>query len=206
MIAINVRHNLKDAAAGLRKVALGLRATAINEAINKTATKARSDMVKKVTDEFNIHESEVRSQLKVTRAKDRSNLVAVIRAFPRRRGHISRNVMLFDAKAAPGTTTKRVKVQLSGRWVTLTVPVGGGVSVQIKKSGPRKIIKGAFIGNHGRTVFTRSGDGRKITAVETVDVPQMFSTKRINDFVVKRIQTNFPVQLQRTINKYLAKR
>ncbi|WP_201212859.1 phage tail protein [Rhodocyclus purpureus] len=204
MVKINVRHNLKEQASALRKVAVGLRSVAINEAINKTASKARSDMVKKITDEFNIDKSEARSQLKVSRAKDRSNLVAVIQAFPRRRGHRSRNVMLFNAEPAPGTATKRIAVLLGGRWVTLTVPVGGGVSVQIKRNGPRKIIKGAFIGNKGRTVFERTGDGRKIKAVETVDVPSMFNTKRINGFVVKRIQENFPKELRKAIAKRLA--
>ena len=84
-------------------------------------------------------------------------------------------------------------------WRTRTVAVGGGVSVKILKSGPRKVITGAFIGNKGRTVFTRvQGAGRlPIKAVETVDIPQMFNTRRINAKVVQRMGEIFDIEFDR---------
>lgn len=207
MLKVDVQHNIREAAASLAKLKTDLQTKAVNAALNKTADKARAEMTRRVTAEFNIKAKDVRSQTQVRRVQGSSGAqIAVLYAFPRRRGHRSRNVMLFDAKPAPGKTKKRVPVQLkNGQWVTITVPVGGGVTVKIKKNGPRKLIKGAFIANKGRTVFARTGDGRKIKAVETIDVPSMFSTWRIQESVIKKIKADFPVELQRAVAMYLAK-
>lgn len=35
-----------------------------------------------------------------------------------------------------------------------------GVTVQVKKSGGRKLVKGAFLGGKGKVIFTREGEGR----------------------------------------------
>lgn len=94
-----------------------------------------------------------------------------------RRAHRSRNVMLFSAKQ-----TKK------------------GVTVRIKKSGGRKLIKHAFIGNQGRTMFMREGTKRlPIKSVKTVDVPQMFNTRHINANVLARIRRDLPVEIQRAL-------
>jgi len=206
VIKIDVRHNIRETAASLAKLKTDLQAKAVNAALNKTADKARAEMNRQITAEFNIKGRDVRAQLKVQRVRGGSSQVAILSAFPRRRGQRSRNVMMFDARPAPGKGKKQVAVQLkNGQWAMVTVPVGGGVSVKIKKNGPRKLIPGAFIANKGRTVFERTGDGRKIRAVETVDIPSMFNTRRINAAVVKKIKADFPVELQRAVAMYLAK-
>lgn len=207
VIKIDVQHNIREAATSLAKLKKDLQDKAVNAALNKTADKARAEMTRQVTAEFNVKAKDVRSQTQVRRANGgSSSQIAVLYAFPKRRGHRSRNVMLFDARPAPGKTKKRVNVQLkSGQWITVNVPVGGGITVKIKKNGPRKLIEGAFIANKGRTVFRRTGDGRKIKAVETIDVPSMFSTWHIQDKVVRKIKADFPVELQRAVAMYLAK-
>ena len=69
---------------------------------------------------------------------------------------------------------------------------------KITRHGAAQTIKVAFIGNKGRTVFHRTGSGRTpIEAVSTIDVPQMFNTKRINKRVIERIQREFPVEFER---------
>jgi hypothetical protein len=72
------------------------------------------------------------------------------------------------------------------------------VSVKVKRSGARKVISGAFVGNKGRTVFTRVGKPRlPIKPVQTIDVPQMFNVKHINAAVVKAIERKFPQIFER---------
>jgi hypothetical protein len=68
------------------------------------------------------------------------------------------------------------------------------------------VIKGAFIGNQGRTVFRRVGKERlPINAVQTIYVPQMFNTGRIKDVVVKLMREKFPVIFEREAKFYLSK-
>ena len=75
---------------------------------------------------------------------------------------------------------------------------------QIKKVGGKKIISGAFIGNKGRTVFIReTGDRLPIKALSTIDVPQMFNTRRIKKRVIKRIEKELPIEFDRAINAVL---
>ena len=71
---------------------------------------------------------------------------------------------------------------------------------QVKRSGGKKLIKGAFIGNQGRTVFIREGKQRlPLKALNTIDVPNMFNTKRINEVVRKAMVARFPSAFQREL-------
>ena len=64
---------------------------------------------------------------------------------------------------------------------------------KIKKNGPRKLIPGSFLINDGRTVMIRVGKARlPIKALQTIDVPSMFNTKRINAKVLRFIEDKFP--------------
>lgn len=208
MIEINVRVDVNKALMRIGAIGDTVRNKAVVAALNKTIDKGKTEMVRQITGEYNVKAKDVRPQLRSEKASAKNEkYTAVLMAFSRRRGHTSRNVMLFDAKPVAGNgAPKKVRVQFpDGSWRTITVREGGGVSVKIKKSGPRKLIKGAFIGNKGRTVFVRTGDGRKIRAVETVDVPQMFNTRRINAAVVGRMRQEFPVELDRAIRLYLSR-
>lgn len=184
MIPIDVRHNIREAAANMAKLKDQLQDRAIGAAVRKTVDKARAEMTRQITGEFNIKARDVRSQLKIYYGRAGGVVkVAKLEAFGRRRGNSSRNVMLFAARQAKK-----------------------GVSVAIKRSSGRKVIAGAFIANQGRTVFIREGKSRlPIRGVETIDIPQMFNTRRINEAVVKKIQADFPVELSRAISMFLAK-
>lgn len=178
MIHLDIRADLRKIDSQLSRLQEQIRDRVIGAALNKTIAKGKSEMSRQIRGEFNIKASDVNAQLKVRRASSQNgNLLATLEAFGKRRGHRSRNVALFRAKQ-----TRK------------------GVTVQIKKSGGRKLIAHAFIGNNGRTVFIREGKSRlPIKSVETIDVPQMFNTRRINAAVLKKIQREFPVELDRAL-------
>ena len=86
-----------------------------------------------------------------------------------------------------------------------------GVTVQIKRSGGRKLIPHAWIGNGGKTVFWRGNqrtakEQMPIFGVETIDVQQMFNTKKLNRAAVAKIVRDLPVELERAVRGALARR
>lgn len=197
MFKLDVRVDVRQIQRQLDHLAEEVQNRAIAAALNKTADKARAEMKRQITGEFAIKASDVGAQLRISRARAKGNmLIAVMEALPRRGGRRSRNVALFRARQ----TSK-------------------GVTVQIKRSSGRKLIPGAFIGNGGRTVFQRvsgstmaSRAGSKgplhrqeIKAIETIDVPQMFNTRRINAKVIAKITRDLPVEMERAIRVAIAK-
>ena len=68
-----------------------------------------------------------------------------------------------------------------------------GVTFKIKRGGPRKLIPGSFLINGGKTVMIREGRARlPIKALQTIDVPNMFNTRRINVKVIAFIKAKLP--------------
>lgn len=186
----------------LRALPAEMRDKVLAPAMNKTIAKGKSEMSRRIRAEFAIPASEVNPLLSVSKASAKTDrMVATISAFPRRRGHRSRNVMLFNARQVRGRKTKRVRVLVApGQWRMVDVPIGGGVAVTIRKGGGRKLITGAFVGNKGRTVFVRTSAARNsMRGVETIDVPQMFNTRRVNSAVLKVIREELPVEVARAI-------
>jgi len=191
---IVVEHNIKNVMRDLDLLNKGLHDKAMVSAINKTATKAKAEMKRAVTSEFNILARDVGGKLRIKRA-NRKNLEAVLDPFAvgRRR---SMNVIRFMEKKvtlAEGRRRKKSGTQNQLRF-------------KIKKKGGLQTIKGAFIGNKGRTVFRRTTDARHpIEAVSTVGVPSMFNTKRINKRVRNKIRKDFPIEFDRAANFHIAR-
>ena len=195
MLTLGVEVDISGALQRIDDINLKLRDRVVTAALNKTADKGKAEMVRAITDVFAITQSKVRSRLKVRKAT-RSELIAVIEAFPSASGKRAMNVIAFGAR-----------------------PANSGVSVKIKKAGGRKVIAGAFIANRGRTVFTRipgttmkSRSGSKgvkhreqITGVMTIDIPSMFNTRSINARVVNKIEREFPVELDRAKAFFLSR-
>jgi len=196
MTTVTVKTNFPQVMAKLSKMGDDIATKATISAMNKTLAQGRTVMLRAITQEFAIKQADVRPQLEIKKAlftRSAVNATASLEAFGRRRGHRSRNVMLFGAKQIRGRKIRRVQVNTARGVITRRMRVGGGVSVRIKRVGSRKLIEGAFIANKGRTVFMRKpGGGRAISAVETVDVPQMFNTRRVNRLVVQVIQERYP--------------
>lgn len=184
MINIDIRTQMRAIERSLDALKSSARERVVAAALNKVAEKAKVELRRQITAEFAIKAGDVRSQVRIKKASAKgSQLWAEIEAFPRNRGKRSRNVILFGAK--------QTKL---------------GVTVQIKKSGGRKLIRHAFIGNQGRTVFVREGKSRlPINPFETIDVPQMFNTRRINANVIAKIKRDLPVELERAMAAAIAR-
>lgn len=177
---------------------------AIIATINRVAAKARTEMKRQIGAEFNVKAGDINSQLSVSKANKSQNVVqAVLSSFGKRKGKTSRNVMLFDARQVEGKgRPKQVRVQFKdGSWRTIKVKEGGGVSVKIKRNGGRKLIPHAFIANKGRTVFIRKEDGT-IKGVETIDIPNMFNTRRIYANVLEKIRADLIAETDRSLKYF----
>ncbi|EJL77345.1 hypothetical protein PMI15_04667 [Polaromonas sp. CF318] len=153
-------------------------------AVNGTLAQAQTRMSRAIRSEFNIKADKVKAALRIERATYRGGVYRIEGKLesPTKRGR-SINVINFEARKT-----------------------AQGVSVKILRNGGRKVIKGAFIGNSGRTVFKRVDKARlPIVAVQTIDVQQMFNTKRIKELVLRMINEKFPEIFEREARFYTQK-
>lgn len=201
MIEINIRHNFPDVMRKLREVTESVGNKAMVRALNTTIGQGKSQMASKISQEFNVKKGEVNKRLEVDRASSKGGAFrfeAKLAASKKAKGR-SMNLIAFQTGLLTKTTAKR-----AGKADAI-----GQLGFQIKRTGGRKVIPGAFIANQGRTVFIRTGKARlPIKAVNTIDIPQMFNTKRINQVVrqvmLERFSANFHREL-RTVLKGFAK-
>lgn len=181
---INIKTNFPEVQRKLAALHQEVAGKAMASALNKTVAQAKTAMSREIRAEFTISASKVNQALRINRARasgGQFNLEASLES-PSKRGR-SLNLINF----APRQTAR-------------------GVTVKIKKGGPRKLLRGAFIANEGRTVFIRTGEPKRrmskgfnvgklrepIKALQTIDVAGMFNTKRINAKVLRFINTKFP--------------
>lgn len=174
-IGFSVKENFRDVQRQIDDLEEKIATRATSSAVNKTLDQGRTRMVREITAEFTISASQVRKSLTVKRASFRQGLFRIegYLESPTKRGR-SRNLIHFQARQ----TAK-------------------GVTVKVKRSGPRKLLPGAFIANRdnsaGGTVFIRRGKDRlPIEAKQTIDVAQMFNTKVLNERVREFIVRKFP--------------
>lgn len=204
MIKIDVRSTLGQQAESLRRMSRELQDKAVAMALNKATAKGKTEMTRAITSEFSIKAGDVRPQLFVRKASAKGRkLVSQLQAFASRRKGRSLNLIHFmERKVTLAEAKRRAK---SG---TLNQ-----IGFQIKKRGGVKRIEGAFIGNKGRTIFVRvpgttmssrstyagTKHAEEIKGVQTIDVPQMFNTRRLNGRVVRRIETEFQIEFGRAV-------
>lgn len=169
---ITLSHNFPDvqrALDGLRKD-IATKATA--SALNKVVAQAKTAMSKEIRAEFVLPASTVNQSLRVSRARavrGSAHMMVDLSSISRP-GKRSLNLAHFNAKQ----TAK-------------------GVSFKISRGGPRKVIPGSFLINGGKTVMIREGKGRlPIKAIQTIDVAQMFNTRRIKSKVTNLIDAKLP--------------
>lgn len=198
MLKISIRSDFKDVQRKLDRLADDMQKRVIPAALNKVAAKAKTEMTRAITSEYNIQRGDVAGRLRVTRAGRKiEQWVATLDPFASRRRGRSLNLIRFVEKKvtlAEGRRRKRAGTQDQLRF-------------QIKKVGGKKIITGAFIANKGRTVFIREGKDRlPIKALSTIDVPSMFNARRIRGRVEQRIRQELAVEFDRAINAVLARR
>jgi hypothetical protein len=171
-------------------------------AITKMARQARTAMSREIRGEYNLTAGEVNERLKVEVPRfGKGSFVIEARLVGRGRAGRGRsmNVIRFAEKSISLAQARRRMKRGEGK--------GGralDLRVKIKKGGQAKVIKGAFIGNKGRTVFIRAEGARRlpINAVQTIDVPQMFNARKTKGAVLEMIRRQFPVVMQREIAYY----
>jgi len=175
---LSIETNFKDVARQLKTLQADIASKATASALNKTVAQAKTAMGREITSEFNISAADVREKLRIKRATARGGLVnieAVLEAATKNGRGRGLNLIRFLERS-----TSLAQARKRGKAGTLNQ-----LHVQIKRTGGRKALPGAFIGNKGRTVFVRVGKERlPIKALTTIDVAQMFNTKRINAKVV----------------------
>ena len=196
MFTINVHADFKPLVDRLNAVKAAAGDKALVSALNKTVAQAQTQMSRAIREEFNISAAEVRERLRVERANRRSGyrFTAALLGNPEGRRNRSLNVIRFLERSTSLAEAKRRDAR--GTLEQL--------HFKIKRRGGKQIIEGAFIANKGRTVFIREGKERlPIKPVQTVGVPQMFNTRRINAPVRRWIATNFPRIFAAEVRYYL---
>ncbi len=190
MIRMSVRADLSAARNELRRLDRGLREKAIANALNRTAAQAKTAAARDITSTFNLKSAYVKGRIRVSRAAPRSGRLEVTLSAPGKR---SANLIRYaETRVTLAQHRKR------GKAGTL------GVYVKVRRNGSYQLVKGAFIGNKGRTVFRRVGKARlPIEALTAIDVPQaMFSDVGITN-LQRAVQRVFPHRLAHEIRRLL---
>lgn len=181
MVTLTIEADFAQVQRHLDTLRQDVAAQATARAVNRTIEQARTAMSREIRAEFAIGASTVNESLRIRRASYRAgiyNIEAELQSTSRRGRSL--NLIHFAARQ----TAK-------------------GVTVKVKRQGPRKLLPGAFIGNQGRTVFRRVGKARKpIEALQTINVSQMFNTRRINARVVQFMRDKFPEVFEREARYY----
>lgn len=197
MNTINIRNNFPEVAARLNSLPEQIGNRAMVRALNQTMTQGKTEMARRISSEYRITVGKAKERLAVDRAVARGSSLrfrAVLSATKRGKGR-SMNLIAFLNKARLGKAAAR----RAG-----TAGLAGQLQFQIKRAGGKKVIKGAFVANAGRTVFIRTGKERlPIKALSTIDVPQMFNSKRIHGAVRQVILDKFPANFQRELRAVL---
>lgn len=197
---ISIRTNFPDVARKLDSLADDVGNKAMVRALNTTIDQGKTEMARGISKEFRLSVGDAKQRLSVSKASNKGGLLrfeAKLEATKRDKGR-SMNLIAFQTGALTKRTAKK-----AGRAGAV-----GQLGFQIKRAGGKKVIPGAFIGNDGRTVFIREGKGRTpIKALNTIDVPQMFNTKRINQVVravmLDRFSANFQRELRVVLKGYV---
>lgn len=199
MVALTIKSDFKNVQASLAKLSRDIEGRVISAALNKVAAKAKTEMTRAITSEFNLKAAEVSSRLRIVRAnRNVKNWRVILDPFASgnfaKRGSSLNLIRFVEKSVTLAEGRRRAKAGAKNK-----------LYFQIKKAGGKKPVTGAFIGNQGRTVFVRTGTARlPIKALSTIDVPQMFNTKRINARVMARIKQEIPIEFNRAIKAALA--
>lgn len=199
---INILHNFPEVVLKLGTLEESLGNKVMARAVNTTIQQAKPRMASQISKEFRVSVGDAKARLDTSKAISKGgefSLEATLSARNKAKGR-SMNLIAFVEKFVTlAQARKRIK---GGEGGVHKLRNGGQVQkalqlrFQIRRNGGKQVIKGAFIGNKGRTVFIRQGKERTpIEGVSTIDIPNMFNTKRINQVVVKtmieRFQSNF---------------
>lgn len=205
-ITINIKTEFAAVQRALDELPGKLRDRVLARSINASMTQGRTEMARRISSEFRVKVSDVKDRLTISRASTRDSGAVIsssLAARNRAKGRSMNLIHFVEQVVTMAAARKRIK---AGEGGTQTLRSGGQVKkalqvrFQIKRAGGPKIKPGAFIANKGRTVFIRTGASRfPIKALNTIDVPSMFNTQRINEVVVAVMRERFAANAQREI-------
>ncbi len=207
---ISMRNNFPAIARQLEALPEKIGNRAVTRAMNACVEAGKTAMARQISQEFMLTSAKVKERLVVYRAYAKGgvfNFQATLEATRRGQGRSMNLIAFVERSVTFAQARKRKKAGEGG-----THTIKGGVKVQqalelrfqILRGGGKKVIKGAFIGNKGRTVFVREGKKRlPIKAKNTIDVPNMFNTRRINSVVRKVMIERFPAAFKRELRSVL---
>lgn len=191
---LDLRFDVQPLLAKLQGVRRDVVDKGVVSALNKAAAQGRTEMSRAIRDEFNVSATTVREKLFVSQAR-------------RVAGAVQIQATLLSK--TPGG--KRRAINLINFAARKTAK---GLTVKIKRSGGRVIAaRDGFIGNKGRTAFVRvpgtvmnarrgsigQAHRQKIKPLQTIDVPQMFNTRRINARVRRKLAEILPSLVEREV-------
>lgn len=184
--------------ANLNGIKRGLGEQAATMALNKVGEKAKVEMRRTITNEYNLKVGEVNSRLRLIRA-NRNKLNVVLDPYAMiKRGRAMNVIHFLSALQARGVAYKARGSR--GMNKAILAQLKGQLGFIIKRSGGVKTIPGAFIQNRGRTVFIREGKERlPIKAVSTISIPQMFAARKSIGRVERKIQNELSVEFDRAV-------
>ena len=178
---LSIKTNFPEVERQLKQLQQGVAVQATARALNSTVAQAKTAMSREIRAEFVLPAAKVNDALRINRARASAGEFAMMASLesPKKRGR-SLNLANFQARQ----TAK-------------------GVTFKVSRSGARKLIPGSFLINNGKTVMIRVGNKRlPIKALQTIDVAQMFNTKRINAKVVQVINDRFQTIFEREAKYY----
>lgn len=197
MSTISIRNNFPEVAAELNRLGGAIGNKAVVRALNTTIDQGKTQMARQISQEFRVSVGTAKDRLKVYKASARNGafrFVATLQATQKGPGR-SMNLIAFVTRGK----VSKASAKRSGR-----TDLAGQLQFQIKRGGGKKSIKGAFIANQGRTVFIRTGKDRlPIKALNTIDIQQMFNTRRVNKVVKQVMLDKFPANFQRELRAVL---
>ncbi len=196
MIRVDVRSPLNSVIAEFKATTDAIKDKATVRALNRALDQTATATSREIRKEYNVTHRAVLKALKKRRANSRS-----LHAKIEMRGS-KLPLIAFSARAVNPWNVAGRKRRL-----------GGGVSVQVKVAGGRKVVRGAFIatgtannatggGSEGmRQVWRRAGPGRyPILNLRSVSVPQAFANKAViaavSAIAADSFKKNFAQQIQ----------
>jgi hypothetical protein len=199
MLSIVIKHNIDDTIRRLRAQSEAIEKAQVS-AVNKAVAQANTRMVRGISAEYRLTQSFVRERLRVKRAvrSGGSSFTVTASLIGNPSGRSKRSMNLIHFAMAKLTRAEKAAWRKGSGMRNPQIPF------QIKRAGGRVTVKGAFVANKGRTVFVREGESRlPIKPVRTIGVPQMFSSRKINDDVVRHVNEILPKLFKHELDFYM---
>lgn len=187
MITISVATNVEEIKRKLAAKQKEVAAAALR-AVSRTGEGARTQAIATISSEYRVTRAFVRERTALRKAS-RSGphaFSATLIGNLSGRNKRSLNMIHFAMQKLTRAEVAAWRREASGKLTRPQIPF------QVKRGGGRITVKGAFIG-YGQAVFKRVGKERlPIEPVQTINVAQMFTSKKVHGHVTKWIRDNFP--------------